>query len=76
MRSIVLFDRPTPLPGDVTGWLETFTLPFLGGVAQDERPAMIAEVRERLRPALCDEQGRWTADYVRLRVLAVKPQVV
>jgi hypothetical protein len=33
---------------------------------------MIADVRERLRPALCDAEGRWTADYVRLRVLAVK----
>jgi trans-aconitate methyltransferase len=72
VRSIALFDRPTPLPGDVTGWLETFTLPFLAGVARAQRADVIADVRERLRPALCDTEGRWTADYVRLRVLAVK----
>jgi SAM-dependent methyltransferase len=73
VRSIVLFARPTPLPGDVSGWLETFAQPFLAGVPEGERAAVVDEVRERLRPALCDAEGRWTADYTRLRVLAVKP---
>jgi predicted ATPase len=31
------------------------------------------EVREALRPALCDASGAWTADYVRLRFAAMKP---
>jgi hypothetical protein len=26
-----------------------------------------AEVRTRIKPQLCDGEGRWTADYVRLR---------
>ena len=30
-------------------------------------------VVEALRPVLCDEQGRWTADYTRLRFLARVP---
>jgi len=38
-----------------------------------ERPAFLAEVREELRPQLCDPDGRWTADYVRLRFKARKP---
>src|SRR5262245_42969160 len=29
---IALFDRPTPLPGDVVGWLETFAQAFLRDV--------------------------------------------
>jgi trans-aconitate methyltransferase len=73
VRSIALIPRPTPLPGDVTGWLETFANPFLAAVDAAEQPAFLAEVRERLRPQLCDAEGRWTADYVRLRLLATKP---
>ncbi len=67
---IALIPRPTPLPGDVTGWLETFAESFTSKLAVDKRPAYIAEVREALRPELCDEEGKWTADYVRLRFAA------
>jgi trans-aconitate methyltransferase len=71
---IALIPRPTPLPGDVTGWLETFAETFTALVPAAERPAFVAEVREVLRPALADAAGNWTADYVRLRVAAVKPE--
>ena len=70
---ISLFPRPTPLPGDVTSWLETFAENFLRPLATAERPAYIEEVREALRPKLCDANGNWTADYVRLRFAAQKP---
>jgi SAM-dependent methyltransferase len=69
---IALIPRPTPLPGDVTGWLETFAESFTSTLPSDERPSYIAEVREALRPELCDAEGRWTADYVRLRFSADK----
>lgn len=69
---IALIPRPTPLPGDVTGWLETFAPSFSGALAEIDRPAFIAEVREALRPQLCDIDGNWTADYVRLRFAAIK----
>jgi SAM-dependent methyltransferase len=68
-----LIPRPTPLPGDVTGWLETFAQSFTAMLAPADRAAFIAEVRETLRPQLCDAQGQWTADYVRLRFCATKP---
>lgn len=71
--SIALIPRPTPLPGDVTGWLETFAESFLEPVPESERPGLLAEVRERLRPELCDEAGTWVADYVRLRFAARRP---
>jgi SAM-dependent methyltransferase len=72
ISSIALIPRPTPLPGDVTGWLETFAESFTSTLPPAERPSYIAEVREALRPELCDAEGRWTADYVRLRFAANK----
>jgi trans-aconitate methyltransferase len=73
VRSIALIPRPTPLPGDVTGWLETFAESFINELAASERPAFLDEVKELLRPDLCDVDGHWTADYVRLRFAADKP---
>ncbi len=69
---IALIPRPTPLPGDITGWLETFAENFTSTLPPAERPAFIAEVRESLRPQLCDAEGKWIADYVRLRFSANK----
>lgn len=69
---IALIPRPTPLPGDITGWLETFAESFTSVLPPEDRPAYIAEVREALRPELCDSEGRWTADYTRLRFAATK----
>lgn len=71
--SIILFPRPTPLPGNVTGWLETFAESFTAALPAGERAPFLAEVEERLRPRLRDEHGRWSADYVRLRFAATKP---
>ncbi len=71
---ISLFPRPTPLPGDVTSWLESFAEDFLSALPAAERPAYIEAVREALGPKLCDANGNWTADYVRLRFAAQKPR--
>lgn len=67
-------ERPTTLPGDVTGWLTTFAQPFLSTVAPEMRDDMLAEVRKALFSQLADASGRWTADYVRLRFIAIKPR--
>lgn len=72
IHSIALVPRPTPLPGDVTGWLETFAQSFTARLPLHERPAYVAEVREALRPELVDADGVWIADYVRLRFAATK----
>jgi SAM-dependent methyltransferase len=74
VSSISLFARPTPLPGDVSSWLENFAGNFLHALPPAERPAYIEEVREVLRPKLCNASGNWTADYVRLRFAAQKPR--
>jgi SAM-dependent methyltransferase len=69
---IALIPRPTPLPGDVTAWLETFAENFTRPLPPADHPAFLAEVQESLRPQLCDAEGKWTADYVRLRFAARK----
>ena len=71
---ISLFPRPTPLPGDVIPWLETFAENFVRALPAAERPAFLEELREALRPKLCDASGNWTADYVRLRFAAQRPR--
>lgn len=68
--SIELIPRWTPLPGDIEGWLETFGGAFLSHLQQEQRAEAVAEVREALREDLQDEEGRWHADYVRLRFAA------
>jgi SAM-dependent methyltransferase len=72
MNYIALIPRPTRLPGDVTAWLEIFAQNFTATLAPGERPAYLAEVQQTLRPKLCNAEGQWTADYVRLRFEARK----
>jgi SAM-dependent methyltransferase len=72
VQQISLIPRPTPLPTGIRGWLEIFersTLDRLGDASQ----SAVDEIEDRLRPALCDSSGRWTADYVRLRFSAIRP---
>src|SRR5262245_13331485 len=72
--SIALVPRPTPLPGDVVAWLETFAQSFLDGLDGDARKAYLHEVRASLEPKLRAADGTWIADYVRLRFAATKMQ--
>jgi len=67
------FARPTPLPGDVVAWLDVFAQSFVAALPAGERDAYVREVRSALRPALEGPDGVWTADYVRLRVVAHLP---
>ncbi len=70
---IELIPRPTPLPGELADWLWTFGESFLLRVPEADRPAVIEEVVEAARPHLQQSDGRWVADYVRLRFSARKP---
>ncbi len=70
--SIALIPRPTPLPGDIVGWLETFALNFFQGFSDEVRNDYLQEVRMVLEPQLRDASGTWVADYVRLRFAATK----
>lgn len=70
VKSIELINRPTPLPGDVDGWLASFGESFLNRIDETERVAAIDQIRDALRPVLTDPDGTWVADYVRLRFSA------
>ena len=72
--SIRLIPRPTRLPGDIGEWLEMFAASFLDAVPPAKRGRCIDRIRGLLRPELCDADGVWTADYVRLRFAARKPR--
>ena len=71
-ESVQLIPRPTPLAAGMRGWLATFANPFCAALPEDKREDFLDEATERLRPVLCDEKGRWTADYMRLRFVAHK----
>jgi len=73
VRYARLFDRPTELDDGedgLAGWLEMFGDRLLGPVPDGERAGVVAAVEDRLREELYDD-GVWTADYRRLRFVAV-----
>jgi SAM-dependent methyltransferase len=71
VERIELIPRPTPLPeSGMTGWLRTFRRGVLNEVPEGIRETVVEETAALLAPALRDEEGNWTADYVRLRFIA------
>jgi SAM-dependent methyltransferase len=73
IRYIALIPRPTPLPTEIDGWLMTFAQNFIAPLTDGrQRREFLDEVRETLRPALCGADGKWFADYVRIRFAADK----
>jgi hypothetical protein len=72
VKRIALFPRPTPLKTGMKAWLKVFRKPFFEQFG-DDMENVLQQVEDLLRPSLCDARGNWTADYVRLRVEAVKP---
>lgn len=71
--SAELIQRPTPLPTDVGGWMDTFGAAFFNALPAEDRPAARKEAVDLLRHSLCDSEGKWFADYVRLRFSASLP---
>ncbi len=72
VRSIELIPRPTPLPAGMESWLNTFRKGVLDLLGAEDRARAMMEIVALLRPALCDADGNWSADYVRLRFAAVR----
>jgi len=76
VATCVIIPRPTPLGSGMGAWLQTFRGGFIdaAGVPPDKRAQVIEDARAMLRPILADGAGNWTADYVRLRFAAHKPE--
>jgi len=68
-----LYDRPTPLNGEtgLEDWIRMFEKENFEGIEKDEAGDIIAEAAESVRRYLYNE-GKWYADYVRIRIKAVK----
>lgn len=76
VRSAMLFDRPTRLEDGergMKGWLELFGTAMFPLASQGESALWIDEAVKRLKP-LQLHGGSWTADYRRIRILAIKPK--
>ncbi len=74
IRLIEKIERPTPLSGAREGlrnWYAMFRAKSLEPLKENEREDVLSATEEALRPALYQD-GRWTADYVRLRFLVGK----
>lgn len=76
VASAEIIPRATPIPSGMSAWLQTFRGGFIdnAGVPEVERSQVIEDTRAMLRPILADQAGNWTADYVRLRFAARKPE--
>lgn len=75
VRLMEHFDRPTPLddcPDGIMDWLRMFGPKVLAGIPTDVLEQVMQDAADRCRPALFRD-GRWHADYVRLRVWAEVP---
>lgn len=68
------YPRPTPLPTGIRGWLDTFAAPLLPNSTADKRSRILARAAQTLEQRLArDSDNRLLADYIRLRVTALKP---
>jgi len=72
VRYLELIPRPTPLPAGMESWLNTFRNGVLDQLTPADRAQALAETVALLTPILCDAEGNWTADYVRLRFAATR----
>ena len=75
VKSAQLFNRPTPLGQREEGlrdWLQVFSERLLMDLTESERNMVFSRVEEDLQATMF-KNGTWVADYVRLRVTAVKP---
>ena len=70
VEQIGLINRPTRLPGNIGGWLDTFADSFLRVLDPADRGVARDAIVARLQDRICDEDGVWWADYVRLRFRA------
>ncbi len=68
-----LFDRPTPLEGDdgMTNWIKMFSAGILRGATTDQINRATA-IAERTLRASNYQDGKWIADYRRIRIVAIK----
>ncbi|MFF3102375.1 methyltransferase domain-containing protein [Viridibacillus arvi] len=70
---VELYNRPTELSGEdgILNWLNMFSDSLLEHLTKIEKEKVIKRTEEHLKTTLYQD-GKWIADYYRLRVLATK----
>lgn len=74
VRTAFLFDRPTPLDDGASGmenWIRQFKWYYFEPLPREVRQEALEATLEVLRPLLWNG-NQWSADYRRLRIVAVK----
>lgn len=73
----VLLDRPTPLEGDagMANWIKMFASRLLEKLSSQQQTEVIQAIEDQLKPTLYRD-GRWWADYRRIRTVAIKAGVL
>ena len=68
------FDRPTQIDDGENGlrnWIYMFCDTFFEGMTEDQKMIAMNNIEQKTRPLLYQD-GRWVADYKRIRILAQK----
>ncbi|NVJ53806.1 MAG: methyltransferase domain-containing protein [Campylobacteraceae bacterium] len=68
---IELIPRPTKID-DISNWLDIFANGIVSHLTKEQQSSFKQEVRAILNPKIYSEENGWVADYVRLRLKAVK----
>ncbi|NDJ22447.1 methyltransferase domain-containing protein [Nostoc sp. B(2019)] len=69
-----LLARPTPLAegeAGIANWIQMFATTLLAGLSAEQQMHIIHVVEQYLKPTMY-QQGTWTADYRRIRIVAIK----
>lgn len=68
---IELIKRPTKID-DISNWLDIFANGIVSHLTKEQQNTFKQEVRGILKPKIYTEKDGWVADYVRLRLKAIK----
>jgi trans-aconitate methyltransferase len=73
ISNIIQFDRPTELIGEdgMKNWIIQFGQPFFKNISGDKMEEIISKSVSLLKKTNY-ENGKWYADYIRLRIKAIK----
>ncbi|NQY93078.1 MAG: methyltransferase domain-containing protein [Campylobacteraceae bacterium] len=71
VESIELINRPTQID-DIKNWLEVFANGIVSHLSVEQQENFNKEVREVLKEKIYNKKDGWVADYVRLRLKAIK----
>ena len=71
MECALLFDRPTVQKSEqgLENWIRMFVKAPFAGISEEEKDAIVQEAVRELRGRLYRD-GRWSVDYVRIRIKA------